>query len=783
MSQFTLSSFDYIDRAYLYQDRSLFEGLDQVGNTFLQVNEDDSDFNFSLLPFIKSLYIRSNLPDKVLLVPDNFNVIGLRQIVQDTDTISLSYDSQKKSINLSLLGNAFSSNDQNFLTINPVLYSWSTSVSDIVSVEGHNFDVSKSDTFEIKIDDISNSNIDIFQIGEEDVLSDQNSDFSSGLWREDVVDCSDQLDGAPVMGMFLVDDDRVLDNEEDEDGIVLDVEDAGKALSLTSQNHFACTNTSFDVALDSEKLYKLSFDYKNVVGGDVQMYYRLRGQRDGQDISFAAVEKFSDTSGEWGTRSVIIDPREVRENILSEAYEESGGGFDVDSADGDDFGDVVEDISAIEVYLYAPSDGSKTVTNHYDNVELAEYVLSRTERFDAESILGQTFDVSEPLILADGVVDFTYNASPDNVLGDAFTSFEGETWRAEPGDCSASRAGVPVFELSLSDDATDGAQSVRLGSTNHYACINKSFPVEISSGTTYKLMFDYKSLVGSDVMMYYKLSGAQGESEAHTERIVADDRAWHTHEVIIDSDLSQVHTIDVFFYAPSDGSQEIVNLYDNVRLVEYLPKDIDSYYLYAEQDVDDAPRVRSVEYRAINRWKHRAIVQGVRDDFLLSFPDRYNNHWRAIPTGRSVKAVNLPFPIGYGVDQNEVNRQASAADVEGLLQAKMLTAVGQKFIGKNFDGTVRNDNLLRGAFWETWGKDAIPSDQHFKVNNYGNAWWIERDVLCADASLCTQNIDGTYNMEIIVENVWGRRLFFLLSGMGVIFLSVPIFRAALRRLL
>jgi hypothetical protein len=45
-------------------------------------------------------------------------------------------------------------------------------------------------------------------------------------------------------------------------------------------------------------------------------------------------------------------------------------------------------------------------------------------------------------------------------------------------------------------------------------------------------------------------------------------------------------------------------------------------------------------------------------------------------------------------------------------------------------------------------------DAHFEINNYANAWYVDPAKLCANnASGCTRNADGSYDIQLLAEFV------------------------------
>ena len=108
------------------------------------------------------------------------------------------------------------------------------------------------------------------------------------------------------------------------------------------------------------------------------------------------------------------------------------------------------------------------------------------------------------------------------------------------------------------------------------------------------------------------------------------------------------------------------------------------------------------------------------------------------------------------------------------------------FVSKNFQGTIQNDNLPSGKFYETWFEKPIDDQNHLMVNGYANSWVIDVNKVCGqdseiatpaspslggsldaprnDKAVCVKNPDGTYDMEIVVE-FWPQRLFYV--GVGI----------------
>lgn len=160
-------------------------------------------------------------------------------------------------------------------------------------------------------------------------------------------------------------------------------------------------------------------------------------------------------------------------------------------------------------------------------------------------------------------------------------SFEQGLWQKEPKDCTDRMAGEPSLSIRLSEDASDGKYSLELGSKNHYACVSKKFPIKLSKDKVYKYSFDYKSIKGDKVESGCHLKGEE-ISYPFSVSIEAKNHNWNHHEIFIEP-LEDTDGVTIYFYAPSDGTKEVINRFDNVRLEEWMPKDM-FYYLYSKTE-------------------------------------------------------------------------------------------------------------------------------------------------------------------------------------------------------
>ncbi len=64
-----------------------------------------------------------------------------------------------------------------------------------------------------------------------------------------------------------------------------------------------------------------------------------------------------------------------------------------------------------------------------------------------------------------------------------------------------------------------------------------------------------------------------------------------------------------------------------------------------------------------------------------------------------------------------------------------------------------NNHKVKGlGSWWPWAKpDAVEAGNHLKLNDFENGWYVDVDKLCRQQHLCTQNANGSYDLEMVAE--------------------------------
>jgi hypothetical protein len=136
--------------------------------------------------------------------------------------------------------------------------------------------------------------------------------------------------------------------------------------------------------------------------------------------------------------------------------------------------------------------------------------------------------------------------------------------------------------------------------------------------------------------------------------------------------------------------------------------------VFAAQDLLPDFQTPSLEYRQISPSKYVVNVVGAIESFPLIFSETYHSGWKMF--------------------------------VDKHLQASLGTA----FISENNQGTIQNNNLNPGKFYDIFSRVPSLDTNHFQVNNFANVWWIDLAELEKEGKI-QKNSDGTYNFSVTLE--------------------------------
>lgn len=532
--------------------------------------------------------------------------------------------------------------------------------------------------------------IEVFREKNYQLLDEYVFSFESGLWQNQVYDCSgDKLPGEPVISMRL---------EE------IDVSEGNSALQLYSSNHYACTSKSFNLSLNVNNIYAYFFDYKNKKGQKAQYYLEFTTPRE-EEVLVQGERKIINTgqrfleevppTGIWKTFYRFIEPE-------------------------------YDDFDKMTALFYAPSDGEE-VENLFDAVRLAEYerddniVLSTAFSFPSEFLINDS-DLS---VAGSSILHYSGELM-GNLLEEYNYSFEEKLWEDFVFNCRPDLPGKPNLDMRRKQgDASDGSASLLLASSNHYACTSRIFSVFLRDDIQYRFLFDYKNVVGKLIRYNLTLQSIQKEvvfvdnklikktsSEYKGEEFVAKDNNWNTYQSFLSSDVGDIKSFRLHFYAPSKGAS-IVNLFDNVRIYEYYPKTVDDYFFHSSNSVKENNKDIVFSQKKLGKGRYLLLFKNAPESFLVLLKERYGSEWQ----------------------------MSFCSDLKAIEQG--------------IDCEVR-----------------VSEKEHYKVNNYMNGWLLDSsNMKCGDGGGCYY--DG--NLTLLLENTFVGTVFEIYKWLVFVNLILGIF--------
>ncbi|KKT13240.1 MAG: hypothetical protein UV95_C0003G0114 [Candidatus Falkowbacteria bacterium GW2011_GWF2_43_32] len=332
-------------------------------------------------------------------------------------------------------------------------------------------------------------------------------------------------------------------------------------------------------------------------------------------------------------------------------------------------------------------------------------------------------------------------------------SFEEGLWQERPGDCTSDMEGKADFSLKFVEDASDGRYSLEIGSKNHFACVKKIFKINLKKDRFYKYSFDFRSIEGDRIFYYYNLIGNE-ESYSFNEFITTDNQEWNHYETII-KPVEDINEVILYFYAPSDGSREIINRYDDIELseiklvsegiykidqdkllddpleiklkegkniIEYrgamesggvLPANLYNYYL--KSDSQKIINVPVLEFKKINPTKYRVIVHNATENFPLIFSESFHNGWKSYLGDYEKKEIFLNESDYKILDGNE-DDQAGIYELKDFIYRGYISTLGN-FEEKNIKHVKWNGNKEIFDYNEAYKIDFVSKNFQDTIQN------------------------------------------------------------------
>ena len=199
-----------------------------------------------------------------------------------------------------------------------------------------------------------------------------------------------------------------------------------------------------------------------------------------------------------------------------------------------------------------------------------------------------------------------------------------------------------------------------------------------------------------------------------------------------------------------------------------------------------------IEFRKITPIKYRVIIHNIKKPIPLVFSERYHRSWRMYPVplgiNQKMKITNQFGTISSNIfKDNRHDLEASSNDISIYLEKDFISNIGQgitsqtfgndtyastrppldinnlniDFISKLLCGTIQNNNLPSGDYYETWFEKSMDDKYHLKANACLNSWIVDPDHIVENFPYAIKkNQDGTYDIELVIE-FWNQRILYL----------------------
>jgi len=202
------------------------------------------------------------------------------------------------------------------------------------------------------------------------------------------------------------------------------------------------------------------------------------------------------------------------------------------------------------------------------------------------------------------------------------------------------------------------------------------------------------------------------------------------------------------------------------RSVSFFLKGMSDEMKKRFDELNKAPKNESqkkavVEFRKLDPTRYVIKIHHTKENLDLVFNESFHKNWKLYPENiKAHRKPKTPSPLEY---KNDQQGQASQKEITSFLEKGWISEVANpenlRFISKNFHNVIQNDNIQDRPIYQNWLKQSPLDDRHFIGNGYANTWSINTSELCASSpKSCTQNSDGTFNLELTME-FWQQRVF------------------------
>ena len=252
--------------------------------------------------------------------------------------------------------------------------------------------------------------------------------------------------------------------------------------------------------------------------------------------------------------------------------------------------------------------------------------------------------------------------------------------------------------------------------------------------TAYRLSFKYKSLIGKlklslieekdnlDTTWFDK--GVSDELPDKTsvlleEELISENSSeWKEYSIVVSSGINAK---SAKLFISSEGEKDKLSEVDFKEAV--LTKIIEPKMVLKKKKGENYFSVPQITFQKVNPTKYVLEIANARQPYFLVFSESFHRGWK-------VYTNKAPTFAKASVGKQNSNVIAS-------------------YFGGEINEVKEESGWFDKKFYETWGKKALPDDQHLLMNGYANSWY-----------LTPEEAENQGNYQIIIE-YWPQRLFYL----------------------
>jgi hypothetical protein len=209
-----------------------------------------------------------------------------------------------------------------------------------------------------------------------------------------------------------------------------------------------------------------------------------------------------------------------------------------------------------------------------------------------------------------------------NLIGNP--SLEKGSWQKDVGDCYSYDTQPDLRMSIITDDASEGRNSLQLQARHHIACTGPN-EVAVKAGQHYLLSFDYKN-IGGQYGGYY-INFDDPNQTVLSGRLKGANKTWEafTRDLTIPDGAKRMRVV-VYGYPDGSGATYGTVRYDHFQLTA-IP-DVQGQFHLVSSPAKTLTAPKGSAFVTDNPAKNTIHITGASTPFYLNTHESYNNGWR-----------------------------------------------------------------------------------------------------------------------------------------------------------